>query len=296
MSEENTAARDLSDVFILLGIPGLEAAHFWISIPLCSMYLIALCGNTRASRDIAGANSTTVPKMLLLLWFKAREISFTACLTQMFFVQAVFALESAILLAMASDRYVAVCHPLRYTAVVTQAVAGRIGVASTLRSLCVGLPLLWFLKRLPYCGHHIVHHTYCEHMGIARLACADITVTTVYGSIVTFLAVGLDVIFITVSYALILRAAFRLPSKDARLKDLRTCSSHLCLMLIFYTPAFFSFLSHCFGHNVPLHIHILLANLYMLVPPTPNPIIYRVKTQLIRARVLKTFNPQRRSP
>ncbi|XP_044859046.1 olfactory receptor 52D1-like [Mauremys mutica] len=306
-----------SDVFILLGIPGLEAAHIWISIPLCAMYIIALFGNTGvlvltlverslqqpmylflsmlAISDLI-LSSTTVPKMLLMLWFKAGEISFAACLTQMFFVHAVFALESAILLAMAFDRYVAICHPLRYRAVVTKPLAGRIGVASMLRSVCVGLPFVWFLKRLPYCGHHIVHHTYCEHMGITRLACADITVITVYGSIVTFLAIGLDVIFIAVSYTLILRAIFRLPSKDARLKALRTCSSHLCVILIFYIPAFFSFLSHCSGRHVPRHIHILLTNLYVLVPPTLNPIIYRVKTQPIWARVLKTFDPQRRSP
>ncbi|XP_043381414.1 olfactory receptor 52D1-like [Chelonia mydas] len=261
-----------SHLFILLGIPGLETAHIWISVPLCCMYIVSLLGNTGvlvvilveqslqqpvylflsmlATSDLI-LSSTTVPEMLLMLWVKAGEIA--ACLTQMFFVHAVFALESAILLAMAFDR-------------------------------------------LPCCGHHIVHHTYCEHMGIARLACADITVIIVYGLIVPFLAIGLDIIFIAVSYTLILRAVFRLPSKDAWRKALRTCDSHFCIILIFYIPAFFSFLSHCFGRSVPCHIHILLANLYMLVPPTLNPIIYGVKTQLIWARVLKTFDPQRCSP
>ncbi|CAM5072816.1 unnamed protein product [Natator depressus] len=289
-----------SHLFILLGIPGLAAAHIWISVPLCCMCIVSLLGNTGvlvailmeqslqqpvylflsmlATSDLI-LSSTMVPEMLLVLWFKAGEIA--ACLTQMFFVHAVFAPESAILLAMAFDRYVATCDPPRYRAVVTKPLVSRIGVASILRSVCVVLPFVLFLKRLPYCGHHIVHHTYCEHMGIARLACADITVIIVYGLIVPFLAIGLDIIFIAVSYTLILRAVFRLPSRDARRKALRTCDSHFCIILIFYIPAFFSFLSHCFGCSVPRHIHILLANLYMLVPPTLNPIIYGVKTQPI---------------
>ncbi|XP_043359865.1 olfactory receptor 52D1-like [Dermochelys coriacea] len=218
-----------SHLFILLGIPGLEAAHIWISVPLCSMYIASLSRNTGvlvvrlverslqqpkylflsmlASSDLI-LSSTTVPKMLLMLWFKAGEISFAACFTQMFFVHAVFALESAILLAMSFDRYVATSDPLRYRAVVTKPLVRRIGVASILRRVCVVLPFVLFLKRLPYCGHHIVHHAYCEHMGIVQLACANITVIIAYGLIVTFSAIGLDIIFITVSYALILRAVF----------------------------------------------------------------------------------------
>ncbi|CAM5073856.1 unnamed protein product [Eretmochelys imbricata] len=119
-----------SHLFILLGIPGLEAAHIWISVPLCSMYIVSLLGNTGvlvvvlverslqqpvylflsmlATSDLI-LSSTTVPEMLLMVWFKAGEIA--ACLTQMFFVHAVFALELAILLAMAFDRYLATCDP-----------------------------------------------------------------------------------------------------------------------------------------------------------------------------------------
>uniref|UniRef100_A0A8C8REN2 Olfactory receptor n=1 Tax=Pelusios castaneus TaxID=367368 RepID=A0A8C8REN2_9SAUR len=284
-----------SAVFVLRGIPGLEAAAIWISIPICATYIIVLLGNTMLLLVIVGErslhqptylflsmlalsdlvlSSTTVPKMLLILWFEAGEISFDACLTQMFFVHAVFALESAILLAMAFDRYVAICDPLRYRVVVTKRLVGRIGVAGMLRSVCIVLPFVFFLKQLPYCDRRVIPHTYCEHMGVARLACADITVVTVYGLIVTFLAIGLDVIFIVVSYVLILKAVFRLSSKEARQKALWTCGSHFSVILIFYIPAFFSFLSHCFGLSVPHHIHIFLTNLYVLVPSTLNPLIY----------------------
>ncbi|EOA92723.1 Olfactory receptor 51E2, partial [Anas platyrhynchos] len=125
----------------LAGIPGMEKSHIWISIPFCSMYLAALLGNGALLFIVSTERSlhqpmylllsmlavtdlmlstTTVPKMLALFWFSAGEISFSACLTQVFFLHFASSAESMILLAMAFDRFVAICYPLRYAAVLTQ--------------------------------------------------------------------------------------------------------------------------------------------------------------------------------
>ncbi|CAM5073583.1 unnamed protein product, partial [Eretmochelys imbricata] len=85
---------------------------------------------------------------------------------------------------------------------------------------------------------------------------------------------SLDMIFIAMSYIQILRAIFSLPTKDTRLKTLGSCSSHLCATLPFYIPALFSSLTYCFGHHVALQFHVLMANMYLLVPPMLNPIIH----------------------
>ncbi|XP_028631396.1 olfactory receptor 52B2-like [Grammomys surdaster] len=290
-------------VFILLGIPGLEQYYTWLSIPFCLMYIAAVLGNGAlilvvlsertlhepmyvflsmlAGTDIL-LSTTTVPKALAIFWFHAGEIPFDACIAQMFFIHVAFVAESGILLAMAFDRYVAICTPLRYSAVLTPMAIGKMTLAIWGRSIGTIFPIIFLLKRLSYCRTNVIPHSYCEHIGVARLACADITVNIWYGFSVPMASVLVDVVLIGISYTLILQAVFRLPSQDARHKALNTCGSHIGVILLFFIPSFFTFLTHRFGKNIPHHVHILLANLYVLVPPMLNPIIYGAKTKQIR--------------
>ncbi|CAI5773746.1 putative olfactory receptor 52P1 [Podarcis lilfordi] len=123
-------------------------------------------------------------------------------------------------------------------------------------------------------------------MGIVRLACAGTVISNMYGLTVALLVVGLDLTFIGVSYAKIIVTVLRLPSREAQAKAFNTCGSHICVIVLAYTPALFSFLTHRFGHNVAPYIHILIGNFYILVPPFCNPIVYGVKTKLIRDKVV----------
>ncbi|XP_014448778.1 olfactory receptor 52D1-like [Tupaia chinensis] len=293
--------------FVLLGVPGLEALHAWISVPVCVLYVAALSGNALllglvvadkafrtpmyqllgllAATDLILATST-VPKALAVLWGLSGEISFGACLTQLFVAHVAFIAESTVLLAMAMDRYVAICQPLRYGALLTQRVVGTVAVAAVARGACVMTPPVVLLQRLPYCGQRVLPHTYCEHMGVARLACGDTRPNVWYGLATTLLSPVLDLGLIGASYALILHAVCHLPSHGARSKALSTCGAHASVIALFYTPALFSFLAHRFGrYTVPSHIHILLANLYMVVPPALNPVVYGVRTQQIAQRL-----------
>ena len=295
--------------FILNGVPGLETAHIWISLPFCFMYIIALVGNCGLIYLIGHEEAlhrpmyyflallsftdvtlctTTVPNMLCIFWFNLKEIDFNGCLAQMFFVHMLTGMESGVLMLMALDRYVAICHPLRYASILTSAVIAKAGLATLLRGVMLIFPFTFLTKRLPYCRGNFIPHTYCDHMSVAKVSCGKVKVNAIYGLMVALLIGVFDMSCIAVSYTMILRAVVSLSSTDARHKAFSTCTSHICAIVITYIPAFFTFFTHRFGgHSIPHHIHIIVANLYLLLPPTMNPIVYGIKTKQIREGVIK---------
>ncbi|XP_010601631.1 olfactory receptor 52M1 [Fukomys damarensis] len=294
--------------FWLTGIPGLESMHLWLSIPFGSMYLVALVGNVTILAVVKMEHSlhqpmyfflcmlavidlvlstSAMPKLLAIFWFGAHNISLDACLAQMFFIHCFATVESGIFLAMAFDRYVAICDPLHHTSVLTHVVVGHLGLAALLRGIVYTGPLPLLIRlRLPLYRTQVITHSYCEHMAVVSLACGDTRVNNLYGMGIGFLVLILDSLAIAASYVMIFRAVLGLTAHDARFKSLSTCGSHICAILVFYIPIAVSSLTHRFGRLVPPHIHILLANFYLLIPPILNPVVYAVRTKQIRKRLL----------
>ncbi|KFV53957.1 Olfactory receptor 51E2, partial [Tyto alba] len=275
--------------FILASIPGLEAAHFWMAILLCSMYILAVTGNCAvlfivktepslhapmyfflcmlAAIDLA-LSTSTVPRALSFYWFNTREIS------------------STVLLAMAVDRYVAICHPLRHPAILTNAATVKIGLVAMARGVIFFLPLPLLLLPLPFCSSRVLSHSFCLHQDVMNLACANTTPSVVYGLTAILLVMGLDAVLICLSYVLILKAVLRLASWKERLKVFSTCIAHICVVLAFYVPLIGLSVVHRFGKDLAPLVHITMGNIYILVPAVLNPIIYGVRTKQIQRRIL----------
>lgn len=293
--------------FTLMGVPGLESQHLWLSVPFTSMLLAILIGNGAilflvitdptlhtpmylllALLMVADLISTLalVPKVLCLFWFDDRVIAVYACFTQMFFIHGASVVRSALLVAMAFDRFVAVCEPLRYNTILSHSLVGRLGLVALAKGVILILPMPLLLQRLTFC-HRIIPHTYCDHMAVVKMACSNTRPNRIYGLFVILLVVGLDLLLIGFSYVFILQTVVRLNSRDATFKALNTCSAHFFVILITYVPALFSSITHRIGRNIPPHAHIILANLYLLIPSLFNPIIYGIKMKEVRDRVVK---------
>ncbi|MBZ3878963.1 Olfactory receptor 51G1 [Sciurus carolinensis] len=296
--------------FFLMGFQGLEEFHGWISIPFCSIYLTVILGNLTVLHIIRtdatlhqpmyyflamlaltdlGLCLSTLPTVLGIFWFDAREIGLPACFTQLFFIHTLSLVESSVLLSMSIDRYVAICNPLRYSSVLTPVRIIKIGLSSVLRSALLILPLPFLLKRFQYCRSHVLAHAYCLHLEIMKLACSSIIVNHIYGLFVVACTVGVDSLLIFLSYALILRTVLSIASHQERLRALNTCISHICAVLLFYIPMIGLSLVHRFGEHLPRIVHLLMSYVYLLVPPLMNPIVYSIKTKQIRQRIVKKF-------
>ncbi|XP_067399736.1 olfactory receptor 51G2-like [Emydura macquarii macquarii] len=297
-------------VFLLTGIPGLEDVHIWIFIPLCLMYLISILGNSVILFIIKtdptlhepmyiflsmltvtdlGLSLSTLPTTLGFYLFHSREISHDACFAQLFFIHLFTLIQSSVLLSMAFDRFVAICNPLRYASILTPPTISKMGLVSLLRAVTLILPLPILLKQHRYCKDSILSHYYCLHQEVMTMACSDFRVNIIYGFFITVSTQGLDLLLILLSYVMILKSVLSITSHAARLKALNTCVSHVWVVLVFYIPEIALAVIYRFVKNSSPIFLIVLGNVYMLLPPLMNPIVYSVKTQAIRVRIIRVF-------
>nr|XP_006126618.2 olfactory receptor 51G2-like [Pelodiscus sinensis] len=303
-------SRFQSAVFLLTGIPGHEDIYLWISIPFCFVYVIAIIGNSvilfiiktdprlhepmyiflsmLAITDL-GLSIATMPTTLGIFLFNSREISIDACLGQLFFIHTFSFMESSMLLLMAFDRFIAIRNPLRYASILTLPRIAKMGLVFALRGVVVIFPLPLLLKRYQYCHANVLSHCYCLHQDVMKMACADITVNNIYGFFLTVSVVGLDSLLIFLSYVMILKTVLSIASPTESLRALNTCVSHLCAVLLFYTPEIGLAVLHRFGKGSSPLLQVLLGYITLLAPPLMNPIVYSVKSKHLRARIISVF-------
>ncbi|XP_059112590.1 olfactory receptor 2A12-like [Peromyscus eremicus] len=230
--------------------------------------------------------SNNVPKMLANLVTQKKTISFVPCIMQTFLYLAFAATECLILVAMSYDRYVAICHPLHYTVIMSWRVCTALAAASWGFSLLLDMVHLILILRLPFCGPHEVNHFFCEILSVLKLACADTTLNqVVIFATCVFILVG-PLCLVLVSYTRILIAILRIQSGEGRKKAFSTCSSHLCVVGLFFGSAIVMYMTPKSQH--PEEQQKILSLFYSLFNPMLNPLIYSLRNAEVKG-ALKTI-------
>ncbi|XP_067412407.1 olfactory receptor 51G2-like [Emydura macquarii macquarii] len=149
--------------------------------------------------------------------------------------------------------------------------------------------LLAFDHLYRYCQANILSHSYCLQQEVMKMAYSDIIFNIIYGFFLKVSSVGFDLLLILLSYVMILKTVLSIASHVARRKALNTCVSHICIMLLFNMPLISLSVIYRYSKNFSPLVQIVMAHVYLLVPPLMSPIVYSVKTKPICARIIRVF-------
>uniref|UniRef100_UPI0037E8D346 olfactory receptor 52B2-like n=1 Tax=Semicossyphus pulcher TaxID=241346 RepID=UPI0037E8D346 len=225
--------------------------------------------------DMVGATAF-FPQLIISIVTQNRLISHPACVTQAFLIHVYGTGNLLILSAMAYDRYIAICSPLRYNTIMTPHNLMRIIILIWVCNLSLMVPLISMLKRFKICRTHIVD-LYCNNPSLLKLACEDTRLNNYYGLFTIVLVQGGPLLIILYTYVQILRTCLMTNQSEARRKAIQTCGSHLVVCLILEINTLVTLIAHRIESVSPF-VRRALGLSVLVFPPFLDPIIYGLKT------------------
>ncbi|XP_049636308.1 olfactory receptor 56A4 [Suncus etruscus] len=306
-SQSNNSYTPISE-FLLICFPNYQNWQHWLSLPLSLLFLLAMAANATLLITIWLDSSlhepmyyllsllslldivlclTVIPKVLDIFLFDNKSISFSACFLQMFVMNSFLTMESCTFMVMAYDRYVAICHPLRYSSIITDQFVARATIFVVARNCLLTMPIPILSSRLRYCADNIIKNCICTNLSVSKLSCDNITFNRIYQFVVGWTLLGSDLLLIILSYSFILKAVLKIKAEGAMAKALGTCGSHFILILFFSTVLLVLVITNLARKKIPPDVPILLNILHHLIPPALNPIVYGVRTKEIKQGIKK---------
>ncbi|XP_045847815.1 olfactory receptor 7G1-like [Meles meles] len=233
-------------------------------------------------------STTTVPKMLMNIQTQNQSITYTGCLTQVCFVLVFASLDSCILSAMAYDRYVAICYPLRYTVIMNSRLCGLLILLSLFISIVDALMHSLMLLQLTFCTDLEIPLFFCEVVQVIKLACSDTLINNILIYFATSIFGGIPVCGIIFSYTQIVCSVLRMPSAGGKYKAFSTCWSHLSVVSLFYGTAFGVYISSAL--TTSFRNTAVVSMMYTVVPQMMNPFIYSLRNRDMKGALRKLIN------
>ncbi|XP_012886597.1 PREDICTED: olfactory receptor 2H2-like [Dipodomys ordii] len=301
-----TLCNDSHSDFILLGFsdkPYLEKVLFWV---ILIFYCLTISGNmiiilvswkdpklhipmyfflsNLSVLDLC-FTSSCVPQMLVNFWGPEKTISYLGCAIQLYVFLCIGATECVLLVVMALDRYVAVCHPLQYTTIMHTKVCVQLAILAWGTGLVHSLIQSYATLQLPFCSRRMLDGLFCEVPALIQISSADTTYNEVLMSMASIILLVVPLILILCSYGAIAKAVLRIKSAAGQKKALGTCTSHLLVVSLFYgtvTSVYLQPKNH-YAHERGKFLTLF----YTVVTPTLNPLIYTLRNKEVKGALMR---------
>ncbi|XP_075434326.1 olfactory receptor 5P55-like [Ascaphus truei] len=298
--------------FLLLGFKDLQSLRIPVFFVFLGICMITLTGNLLIIVLVSTSHklhspmyfflrhlsltdilitTNIVPNMLHGVLGEGATISFNVCITQFYFFAVSVTTESFLLAVMSYDRYLAICHPLRYTSIMDTKLQFHLVFWSWFLGFTMSLIITTQLGMLQFCGPNVIDHVFCDFDPLLYLSCTDTSFLKLEDLVLSIPLAFSSFILIIVTYVSIFLTILRIPSTSGRQKAFSTCSSHLTVVSLFYGTLITIYVVPSRGHSV--NFNKVLSLLYLMVTPLFNPIIYSLRSQEIRAAFWKLVSKTR---
>ncbi|KAM6448894.1 olfactory receptor 11A1-like [Liasis olivaceus] len=287
--------------FILLGFGDLHALRIPTFIIYLAVYIVIVIGNTMLMVIVVTSHSlhkpmyfllgnlsfieiwyttSVVPKMLKTFLILNETISFSACFFQFYVFASLAVAECFLLAAMSYDRYVAICHPLHYTNIMTFKLCLQLTAVSWIGGFLSTVVTTIMISMLPFCASNQIDHFFCDLAPIIKLVCGDTWMVRIPAFVIASFVSFCPFFLIILSYFKIISTVLKIPSTKSKKKAFSTCSSHLIVVTVFYGTLIVVY-------GIPTttwcpSLSKVFSVLYTVGTPMVNPIIYSLRNKEVQ--------------
>ncbi|XP_055983453.1 olfactory receptor-like protein DTMT [Sorex fumeus] len=298
--------------FLLVGLPIHPEHQNMFYILFLAMYLTTVLGNlliivlirldshlhtpmymflSNLSFSDLCFSSVTMPKLLQNMQSQVPSISYAGCLTQMYFFLFFGDLESFLLVAMAYDRYVAICFPLHYNTIMSPKLCLSLVVLSWVLTTFHAMLHTLLMARLCFCADNVIPHFFCDMSALLKLSCSDTQVNELVIFIMGGLILVIPFLLIITSYARIVSSILKVPSARGIRKAFSTCGSHLTVVSLFYGTVIGLYLIPSSNNSTVKET--VMAMMYTVVTPMLNPFIYSLRNKDMKGALGRVFSKRK---